>query len=72
VLNHIENDSPDVVLLDIQMPGMNGLECAEQLSQLNPRPAIIFCTAYEYLIKRHQVSRFQYDLTHPDHDAPSQ
>lgn len=42
VLDHIKNDSPDVVLLDIQMPGMNGLECAEQLSHLNPRPAIIF------------------------------
>lgn len=42
VLNHIENDSPDVVLLDIQMPGMNGLECAEQISHFSPRPAIIF------------------------------
>jgi len=29
------------------MPGMNGLVCAEQLSQLNPRPAIVFCTAYD-------------------------
>lgn len=26
---------------------MNGLVCAEQLSQLNPRPAIVFCTAYD-------------------------
>ncbi|RZG80565.1 LytTR family DNA-binding domain-containing protein [Acinetobacter pittii] len=38
---------PDVILLDIQMPGMNGLVCAEQLSQLNSRPAIVFCTAYD-------------------------
>jgi len=38
---------PDVILLDIQMPGMNGLVCAEQLSQFNPRPAIVFCTAYD-------------------------
>jgi len=36
-----------VILRDIQMPGMNGLVCAEQLSQLNPRPAIVFCTAYD-------------------------
>ena len=38
---------PDVILLDIQMPGMNGLVCAEQLSQLNPRPAIVFCSTYD-------------------------
>ncbi len=56
VLNHIENDSPDVVLLDIQMPGMNGLECAEQLSRLNPRPAIIFCTAYD----QHALEAFKF------------
>ena len=56
VLNHIEDDVPDVVLLDIQMPGMNGLECAEQLSQISPRPAIIFCTAYD----QHALEAFQF------------
>ena len=47
VLNHIENDSPDVVLLDIQMPEMDGLTCAQHLRQLDPMPAIVFCTAYD-------------------------
>lgn len=56
VLSHIENASPDVVLLDIQMPGMNGLECAEQLRHLNPRPAIIFCTAYD----QHALEAFKF------------
>ena len=38
---------PDVILLDIQMPEMNGLACAQYLRQLDPMPAIIFCTAYD-------------------------
>ena len=38
---------PDVVLLDIQMPEMDGLSCAQHLRQLEPMPAIIFCTAYD-------------------------
>ncbi|MCU4550683.1 LytTR family DNA-binding domain-containing protein [Acinetobacter pittii] len=46
-LEQAQLHQPDVILLDIQMPGMNGLVCAEQLSQLNPRPAIVFCTAYD-------------------------
>ncbi|TDH97763.1 response regulator, partial [Acinetobacter baumannii] len=37
----------DVILLEYQMPGINGLFCAEQLSHLNPRPAIVFCPAYD-------------------------
>ncbi|MGE8541560.1 LytR/AlgR family response regulator transcription factor [Acinetobacter sp. ANC 3813] len=39
---------PDVVLLDIQMPEMDGLVCAQYLRQLEPMPAIIFCTAYDH------------------------
>ena len=38
---------PDVILLDIQMPEMDGLTCAQHLRQLEPMPAIIFCTAYD-------------------------
>ena len=38
---------PELVLLDIRMPGLNGLQAAHQIRQLNPTPAIIFCTAYD-------------------------
>ena len=38
---------PDVILLDIQMPGMDGLTCAQHLRLLEPMPAIVFCTAYD-------------------------
>jgi two-component system response regulator AlgR len=37
---------PDIVLLDIQMPGLDGLETARRLSTLEQPPAIIFTTAH--------------------------
>jgi len=42
---------PDIVLLDIQMPGLDGLETARRLAELAQPPAIIFVTAYgEYAL----------------------
>jgi two-component system response regulator AlgR len=38
--------SPDIVLMDIRMPGMDGLETAAYINQLENPPAIIFTTAY--------------------------
>ncbi|MEM7500828.1 MAG: LytTR family DNA-binding domain-containing protein [Pseudomonadota bacterium] len=39
--------SPDVVLLDIRMPGMSGIETAHHLNDLDNPPAIVFTTAYD-------------------------
>jgi two-component system response regulator AlgR len=38
---------PDVVLLDVRMPGDDGLQTARKIAELNDPPAVIFCTAYD-------------------------
>jgi len=38
---------PDLLLLDIRMPGMDGIEVARALKSLSQPPAVIFCTAYD-------------------------
>lgn len=46
-LELIDIQMPDIVLLDIRMPVMDGLEVAHHLTRLEPAPAIIFTTAYQ-------------------------
>ncbi|WPL17791.1 Transcriptional regulatory protein YpdB [Thiorhodovibrio winogradskyi] len=51
----------DLVLLDIRMPGMDGLSVAEHLARLSPPPAVILITAYpEYALEafEHQVANY--------------
>ena len=39
--------TPDIVLLDIRMPGLDGIEAAHHLNKLDSPPAIVFTTAYD-------------------------
>jgi two-component system response regulator AlgR len=52
---------PDIVLLDVRMPGMDGIEAAQHLSSREEPPAIIFCTAYdEYALEAFKVDAVGY------------
>jgi two-component system response regulator AlgR len=46
-LERIRELSPDVLLLDISMPGMDGMALARVLQEGGASPAIVFCTAYQ-------------------------
>ena len=46
-LERIRELSPDILLLDISMPGMSGMALARVLREGGASPAIIFCTAYQ-------------------------
>lgn len=69
--------SPDIILMDIRMPGMDGVEAARHLSTLDQPPAVIFTTAYDeyavdafdaqaigYLMKPIRRERLQRALKH--------
>jgi CheY-like chemotaxis protein len=45
-LNRTREIQPDVVVLDVVMPEMNGMEAAYRIRQLNPAPKIIFMSSH--------------------------
>lgn len=46
-LSLVESHNPDIVMLDIRMPGLDGLAVANRLALKEHSPAIIFCTAFD-------------------------
>ena len=55
--------SPDIVLLDIRMPGMDGIETAHHLNSMDTPPAVVFTTAYdEYAIDAFEARAIGYIL----------
>ncbi|CAN5199980.1 LytTR family DNA-binding domain-containing protein [soil metagenome] len=63
-LDGIVKTRPDIVLLDVQMPGMTGIELAAHLAgDITGSPAVIFVTAFdEYALKAFEVHALDYLL----------
>jgi len=54
---------PDLMLLDIRMPVMDGIEAAQHAQKLEPKPHIIFTTAFDaYAIKAFDLNAIDYLL----------
>jgi DNA-binding LytR/AlgR family response regulator len=62
-LQGIREQRPQVVFLDIQLPGLNGIELAEIIRELPDQPLIIFATAFEqFAVQAFNVEAFDYIL----------
>jgi len=59
-LSEIERLKPDVVLLDITMPGIDGIEVGRRIDAMPNRPAVIFTTAHE----EYALDAFSLDAVH--------
>lgn len=46
-LEHLPKERPNVVLMDINLPGMSGVECVRRLKQILPETQVMMLTAYE-------------------------
>ena len=61
IITLFDQTHPDVVLMDVEMPGMNGIECGKAIQDRKPKTIIIFATAHEeYMKSAFELYAFDY------------
>ena len=61
VMALVEQHKPHVCFLDVEMPGMTGLECAKAIQDTDPHTIIVFATAHDdYMAQAFEVYAFDY------------
>jgi two-component system response regulator AlgR len=83
-LNYCGELRPDIVLLDVRMPGLSGIQVARHIDTLEDPPAVIFTTAYDqyaveafeteavgYLLKPVRKEKLAHALRHAGRISPS-
>lgn len=61
MLKLVETYKPQVCFLDVEMPGMTGIECARLIQDMDPRMIIVFATAHDdYMAQAFEVYAFDY------------
>lgn len=57
----IDDARPDIVFIDVEMPTINGVECAKRIVDIDPKTIIIFATAHaEYMSDAFSIYAFDY------------
>ena len=57
----VEQYRPHVCFLDVEMPGMTGIECAKAIADMDPHTIIVFATAHEgYMAQAFEMYAFDY------------
>ena len=76
LLRLYDQTHPQVILMDVEMPGMSGIDCARVIQDRDPRTVLVFATAHEeymrsafevyafdYLVKPYQTSQLEHVLS---------
>lgn len=53
-VSHIKTTKPDLVILDVNLPDMNGVKVLQQIKQEYPDLPVIMCTAYDHFEEYYQ------------------